>query len=183
MLYTDGLVERRGESIDDGLERLQALSAGGGDIEALCARLVDGLAPEPHPDDVAIIAARVPPPPERLSGALARRARGAGRRPPAAAPLAARAGRDRGRDLRHHRGLPGGVRERGRARVRPGRNTFDLEATASAGASGSSCATSGRWRPPRGTDRGRGLLMMRELMDTVDVSHTDAARSWSSSAR
>ncbi len=32
---------------------------------------------------------------------------------------------------------------------------------------------SGTWRPPRGSDRGRGLVMMRGLMETVDVSHTD----------
>ncbi len=31
----------------------------------------------------------------------------------------------------------------------------------------------GQWRPPRGSNRGRGLPLMRELMDTVDVSHTE----------
>ena len=118
VLYTDGLVERRGESIEQGLERLQALSTGGGEMEALCARLVDGLVPETRADDIAIIAARFPPPPERLTRHVAGRAAGAGRHPPAAAPLAARAGRDRGRALRHRRGVPGGMRERGRARIR-----------------------------------------------------------------
>ena len=38
--------------------------------------------------------------------------------PPAAAPLAARPRRERQRDLRHHRRLPGGMHERDRARVR-----------------------------------------------------------------
>jgi anti-sigma regulatory factor (Ser/Thr protein kinase) len=32
----------------------------------------------------------------------------------------------------------------------------------------------GRWRAPRGTNRGRGLSMMRALMETVDVTHGDA---------
>jgi anti-sigma regulatory factor (Ser/Thr protein kinase) len=27
----------------------------------------------------------------------------------------------------------------------------------------------GRWRPPRGRNRGRGTLLMRELMDSIDV--------------
>ena len=31
----------------------------------------------------------------------------------------------------------------------------------------------GRWRAPRGTHRGRGLPLMRALMETVDVQHTD----------
>ena len=32
---------------------------------------------------------------------------------------------------------------------------------------------SGRWRAPRGENRGRGLPMMRALADTVDVRQTD----------
>ena len=31
----------------------------------------------------------------------------------------------------------------------------------------------GRWRPPRGTNRGRGLPLMQALMEHVDVHHTD----------
>ena len=31
----------------------------------------------------------------------------------------------------------------------------------------------GRWRPSRGENRGRGLPMMRALMDTVDVRQSD----------
>jgi anti-sigma regulatory factor (Ser/Thr protein kinase) len=32
----------------------------------------------------------------------------------------------------------------------------------------------GRWRPPRGTNRGRGLPLMRALMETVDIRQSDA---------
>jgi anti-sigma regulatory factor (Ser/Thr protein kinase) len=31
----------------------------------------------------------------------------------------------------------------------------------------------GSWRPPRGTHRGRGLLLMEGLTDDVEVSHDD----------
>ena len=31
----------------------------------------------------------------------------------------------------------------------------------------------GRWRPPRGSHRGRGLPLMRALMERVDVEHSD----------
>ena len=60
LLYTDGLVERRRESIDNGLERLRALVEGANDVEAVCAAIVETLVPEAPGDDVAFIAARVP---------------------------------------------------------------------------------------------------------------------------
>ena len=41
VLYTDGLVERRGESIDDGLERLRAIGERIDDVESLCTRLLE----------------------------------------------------------------------------------------------------------------------------------------------
>ena len=31
----------------------------------------------------------------------------------------------------------------------------------------------GRWRPPRGSHRGRGLPLMQALMESVDVEHGD----------
>ena len=112
-------------------------------------------------DDVAIIAARVPPLAERLSGALAGGPRVARGRPPrCCAAGCARPRRGRRRGLRHHRRLPGGVRERGRARL-PARagEAFDARGDVrAAAASASTSATHGRWRPPRGTNRGRGLL-------------------------
>ena len=61
LAYTDGLVERRGEAIDAGLERLRLLAEGTDDVEALCATLVARIVPEAPGDDVAFIAARVPP--------------------------------------------------------------------------------------------------------------------------
>ncbi|MGE0298308.1 SpoIIE family protein phosphatase [Pseudonocardia sp.] len=69
LLYTDGLIERRGEVIDDGLRRLRraALAAAG----AAPNRLIDEvlartLHPAGPPDDVAVIAARLGPEPLHL---------------------------------------------------------------------------------------------------------------------
>ena len=31
----------------------------------------------------------------------------------------------------------------------------------------------GRWRAPRGTNRGRGIPLMRALMEHVDVNHAE----------
>lgn len=65
LLYTDGLVERRGESIDDGIERLRAvmaeLIAEGLTHDELCDELLRRMLPERHEDDVAIVAVRLHP--------------------------------------------------------------------------------------------------------------------------
>ena len=66
-LYTDGLVERRGESIQDGLDRLRDLAKGARDVTSLCARVVERLVPEEPDDDIAFIAVRVPPLGDRLT--------------------------------------------------------------------------------------------------------------------
>ncbi|WP_461026611.1 PP2C family protein-serine/threonine phosphatase, partial [Streptomyces sparsus] len=64
LLYTDGLVERPGEDLDEGLRRLAGLAASlaGVPVESFC----DGLLADPAGagrDDVAMIALRLPEPP------------------------------------------------------------------------------------------------------------------------
>jgi serine phosphatase RsbU (regulator of sigma subunit) len=59
LLVTDGLFERRGETIDVGLERLRAAAAPGGEpLPALLDRLVDQLTAGRAADDAAILAVR-----------------------------------------------------------------------------------------------------------------------------
>jgi serine phosphatase RsbU (regulator of sigma subunit) len=59
LLYTDGLIEKRGESIDVGLERLRgAVAQASAAPEALCRRLVDSLIDGTPEDDVALLAVR-----------------------------------------------------------------------------------------------------------------------------
>lgn len=88
VLYSDGLVERRGEPIDEGLERLRLLAAAAaGDPDAVCEQLVTRLVPRTGgDDDVAVVAARpvlvpdlsaepradAPAPPPRASSAAPR---------------------------------------------------------------------------------------------------------------
>ncbi|WP_240900646.1 PP2C family protein-serine/threonine phosphatase [Kineococcus indalonis] len=63
LLYTDGLVERRDQSLAQGLEKLQSvlaeLAAGGGDLDRLVDDLLFRMLPAQPEDDVAVIAVRL----------------------------------------------------------------------------------------------------------------------------
>lgn len=59
LLFTDGLVERRGESIEVGLRRLaDAARHGTSDLDALCDRLLREVGPARLTDDIALVAIR-----------------------------------------------------------------------------------------------------------------------------
>ncbi len=61
LLYTDGLVERRGQSLDEGLARLCATLAGLADcsLDELCDQVLAQLLPPQPEDDVALVAVRL----------------------------------------------------------------------------------------------------------------------------
>ena len=63
VLYTDGLIERRGESLDIGLERLaDAAVAGPEDPQAMCEHILERVLEPPGQryDDVTAVVARLP---------------------------------------------------------------------------------------------------------------------------
>ena len=61
VLFTDGLVEIPGGSLDDGLARLNDTVAqpGGGDAEAMCDQVLSGMTPRSLRDDIALLAVRI----------------------------------------------------------------------------------------------------------------------------
>jgi anti-anti-sigma factor len=69
LLYTDGLVERRGEVIDDGLARLASAAArraGEGPDELVDHLLAEVVEQHGHADDIALVAVRLLPAPLRV---------------------------------------------------------------------------------------------------------------------
>jgi serine phosphatase RsbU (regulator of sigma subunit) len=64
VLYTDGLVERRGESLDDGFERLAAAAAAAAaEPDPMCRHLLTHMLPQPQElyDDVTVVVVRLDP--------------------------------------------------------------------------------------------------------------------------
>ncbi|HWG26214.1 SpoIIE family protein phosphatase [Actinospica sp.] len=68
-LYTDGLVERRGRDLDEGIDLLRhALTGHGRSLEEQCDAVLSALLPSGGEDDVALIMAKaVPLDPERIA--------------------------------------------------------------------------------------------------------------------
>jgi anti-sigma regulatory factor (Ser/Thr protein kinase)/putative methionine-R-sulfoxide reductase with GAF domain len=176
ILYTDGLIERRGHSLDEGLRRLREVSVARLPAEEFCDHLLDRLIEDGEAgDDVAVVAIDVlPDPGERLDLSL-----------PA----------EVGQLVVLRRVLQRWLTERGVEQEL----LYDVvgavgEAAANAiehayGPSGGSIRVSGRWAPDemvlivrdlgrwrsaRAPERGRGIPMMRALTDRMRISRSSA---------
>ena len=175
VLYTDGLVERAGESLDAGLERLAAtVRAGDDDLEYLGDELVDVMLPEgTGGDDAALLLARAMPledmlvarfPAEIESIPVMRRLLGrwldeAGATRADVDDLSLACAEAAANAIEHAYGLAPGIVEI-RGWTSDGRVTIAIR-------------DFGNWRAPRGRHRGRGLLLMEGLADEVEVSRSD----------
>jgi GAF domain-containing protein/anti-sigma regulatory factor (Ser/Thr protein kinase) len=172
VLYTDGLVERRGEPIDDGIAALVEIAAGlaGRGAEEICDRLLSASGAEAVADDVAILAIRLlPEVSERLEVELPAE--------PGSLALMRRAFQEwlRGMELDERFGYDVLVAA-GEAAANaiehaygPSEARFGVTAAIEGGEVVVEVRDEGRWRPARGSHRGRGLSMMRDLMDDVQV--------------
>jgi PAS domain S-box-containing protein len=176
VLYTDGLVEERGVSIDAGLDALRRAARHGGDPEDLCDHLVDSmLAIHPAHDDIAVLALQA--------------------MPARTEPLHLEVSTDptRLRDVRRH--LAGWMRRSGASEEDVeiaqmacheacsnaiehgygfGEGSFTIDAQMENGKVVLEVIDRGTWvdRPEGGLPhRGRGLALMKALMDAVQLSH------------
>jgi len=171
VMYTDGLVERRGLSIDVGIDALgRALRDSGGDPSA--GGLLAALDAEGGlDDDVALLVARaVPVDAGRLDLSLAAV-------PRSLAPLRRALARwlaanDVGE--RDAYDILLAVNESATNAIEhaygPGDATFEVDARRDGDSVHIVVRDFGRWRPARGEHRGRGLTVMRSTMDGVELS-------------
>jgi serine phosphatase RsbU (regulator of sigma subunit)/anti-sigma regulatory factor (Ser/Thr protein kinase) len=176
LLYTDGLVEKRGEPLDVGLERFREVVAGApsAPLKKLCEQVLDALVQEAPGDDVALLAVRVLPPDSgpldfavaAEPGALAELRRrlhawlaqsGAAEEEVYDIVLATC---EAAANAVEHAYGPAEARFRVRARLEAGEVTVEVH-------------DRGAWRDQRDPLRGRGLAVMRELMDDVSVNSDD----------
>jgi serine phosphatase RsbU (regulator of sigma subunit)/anti-sigma regulatory factor (Ser/Thr protein kinase) len=172
ILFTDGLVEVRGTSIELRLEDLRrTVEAGPSDPDDLCdAVLTQMLGREEPQDDVALLVLTVsrlpvkgftldlPAEPEALSSvrqALERWLTEAGTSRRDAHAIKVACGEACANAIEHA--------------YRPGDAAFRIEASRGDSEVLITVRDYGGWREPRGTDRGRGLPMMEALMDSVHV--------------
>jgi PAS domain S-box-containing protein len=170
VLYTDGLVERPGEHIDEGMARLAArVHEASDDPEALCTHLLATLVPaKGAPDDVAILTLRnlpvvdhfreeFPAEPETLAGLRSMLRRWLGHAEASEheiAEITMACGEAATNAIEH-----AGVAE-----------PFVVSGTLRERVVEISVSDRGAWRQIRAGDQGRGLSLMGALMDTVDVT-------------
>jgi anti-anti-sigma factor len=177
LLYTDGLVEHRGTTFDDGVERLVAAATSRRSLRL--PALLDGVLTDLVPtdgaaDDIAVVALRLQPAPLRLGVRAEPSQLSAIRR--TAAEWAAGAGMDPDsiEDLQLALGEAAGnaVEHAYRDAPVPGRVTVELDLDAD-GALTVVVADTGAWRPaPQDPGhRGRGLQMIGALAEQVELSH------------
>ena len=173
-LYTDGLVERPGQSLDDGIERLLsslAAHAGAEPADLVDAVLDDLVPPGERPDDIAVLALR--PAPSRQERFAARY--------PLEPPVLAGLRSDLRAWLVRARTPRDALEEIVLAASEAVANSIEhaappvhrmVEVEASLGVDGVVVVVQdfGAWREPvDDSDRGRGFLLMRALMDDVAV--------------
>ena len=173
-LYTDGLVERRSIPLNQGIEALASAIAGARTPEAACVLAMAELVPDDGlRDDAAIVALqnsavpdelhlRLPAQPKTLAHVrrVLRRwllSRGAGDADVAEVTIAV--SEACANAIEHA--------------YSPAPAAFELDATGDENEVTIAIRDRGRWRPPRGSNRGRGLSIMVAAMDDVQIDRTD----------
>ena len=173
ILYTDGLVERRDVPLEDRLEQLRAAAeAARGGLEDICDQVLHGILGSLDPvDDVALLAVRPEPASaERLTVSLAAE-------PASLADLRRRLGRflhAASASAAEQYEITLAICEAAGNAVEhaygPTDAEFGVEVHIEAGLLTAAVTDSGRWREPRGVERGRGLQIIQGLMEDVEVS-------------
>jgi PAS domain S-box-containing protein len=172
-LYTDGLVEVRGETLTQGLDRLKdAVASGPQDPETLCDHVIDSLlGSSDASDDVAFLALRTAPmspellrldlPTNRTALSYARRLlrrwlEQVGATPAEAFDI----------QLASHEACANAIEHA----YQFGEDLVELEGRLIEGEVSLAVRDRGTWREQSPPERGKGLELMEALMDDIDVN-------------
>jgi anti-sigma regulatory factor (Ser/Thr protein kinase) len=177
LLYTDGLVERRDTPLNVRLDQLaEVAGVAGDDLNGLCERVLKGVLGEAEPgDDVALLAVRPLPTAEsqvsltlpaepgslaQLRRRLARFLHATGATEIERYEITLSICEAAGNAIEHAYG--------------PGDAAYEVEVAFEERELTATVRDSGSWREKRGEDRGRGLGIIEDLMDEVNVERDDA---------
>ena len=171
-LFTDGLVERRGATIRDGLDRLKALAAASNeDLEAMCDHVLLSMVESDVSDDVALLALRpvrlaseplllrLPAEPYVLASlrqTLRRWLREIEASPQVANDILIACGEACANVIQHAYGAKEGL--------------LEVDLVLLDGTVEVTVRDHGTWRPISGRDGGHGERLMQGLMDSVNVN-------------
>jgi serine phosphatase RsbU (regulator of sigma subunit)/anti-sigma regulatory factor (Ser/Thr protein kinase) len=176
LLYTDGLVERRGETLEDGIGRLKRILGDAPEaLEALCDHVIDTSAPDPErADDIAVLALRPvevdattfrtslraePGELSRLRRMLMRWLRATTASAQEIYDITIACGEASANAIEHAYG------------ARP--SSFEVEGAVDGDLVTLRVRDYGSWRAPRGQHRGRGLKLIDALMEDVSIERGD----------
>jgi serine phosphatase RsbU (regulator of sigma subunit)/anti-sigma regulatory factor (Ser/Thr protein kinase) len=176
--YTDALAERPGERLAERRDRVARAAAGadGNEPSALCTHLIGTLLNGRRaPDDVALLAVQAT---AVLDDALHRVMPAVPEELPPLRRLLRRWLEGLGADDREIASITLAVQEAGANAVEHAYGmddaSFEVDAIHHGPAVDITITDHGRWRAPRGEDRGRGLDLMRALVDDVEVVRHEA---------
>lgn len=170
ILYTDGLVERRGDSIENGMSRLkEAVERSPQGVAPLLDHVIAALVDDVTEDDVALLAASFPPLAKRLNltvradpqelpalrRTLGRWLKSAKASQEEAYDIILACGEACANAIEHAYG--------------PIEASIEVEARVEDGEIRLTVRDFGAWRPPRAEYRGRGFTLMEGLMDSVRI--------------
>jgi anti-sigma regulatory factor (Ser/Thr protein kinase) len=172
LLYTDGLVERRGETLEAGIARLERVLADAPEgLESLCDHVLETAAPDPHrADDIAVLALRPVPidatafhtslraEPEELSRLrrmLMRWLRATTASAQEIYDITIACGEACANAIEHAYGARSA--------------SFEVEGAVEGDLVTLRVRDHGSWRAPRGQHRGRGLKLIDALMEDVRI--------------
>ncbi|HEY1538881.1 MAG TPA: SpoIIE family protein phosphatase [Solirubrobacteraceae bacterium] len=174
LLFTDGLVEKSTQSLDAGLERLRtaALAADAGtDLDALCASVLGRLGDDAtQADDVTMIALHAL---ARLEDRVALQAAGDPGALTATRDTVRRWLAEAGADAIETHDITMATNEACQNAIEHayelGADHFDVVLSRVGREVSVTVRDHGRWKTATSPDRGRGMDLMRELMDVVEV--------------